>query len=635
MTKKTFELISSIELIEKAAGEDESLTIRGYANTTTKDRTNDVVLEEAWTQGGIDNYKKNPILLAFHDHTRPIGTATKISVDKGGIEIVGKISKAAGDVYELVKEGILKAFSVGFVVKDADYDTKTNVFVIKDLELLEISVVSVPANQDSLFSLSKSFDSVEEELEFKKSFISQEKHVGNTDEEIKQLSNSGKLNEDKEFSMDPVELQKMIEAAAIAAAQKATEAANAANVAATAAAAEAAANVAKGIEVGQSGAEKLVADIEKRMVENDASVAKAFEDLRGELAEKSSELKALHESKMKFEEKNAGDSVSLAEKETAVILAKAMGKPLETTKAFENLVQKYGAHIPSASWEDAVSTNMLEEIRRKLVIQPLFRGITMTGPIMKLPVNPEAGYANWVTPTSFMAAASSGTAQTHTLKEISISAYKLATKEFLGNEEDYDSILPLVPLIRDAMIRRTAKAIDKGLLLDAGSFPNPLKGITQYQTSTSNVTVTTTSKVSVANLATLRRNLGVWGLNPSDIVYVVSSDVYFDLLDDSNFQTMDKVGSNATILTGQIGMVLGSPVLVSGEFAAKAGGTAGAIGAVALNANNFMVGNYRGLTLESDYNVEYQMRLMVASLRMGFQQISTVDGQAVACLRWT
>jgi hypothetical protein len=50
---------------------------------------------------------------------------------------------------------------------------------------------------------------------------------------------------------------------------------------------------------------------------------------------------------------------------------------------------------------------------------------------------------------------------------------------------------------------------------------------------------------------------------------------------------------------------------------------------------NFMIGNYRGLTMESDYNVEHQMRLMVASLRMGFQQIATVDGHAVSCLRWT
>ena len=40
-------------------------------------------------------------------------------------------------------------------------------FVVKDLELLEISVVSVPMNQDSLFSLAKAFDNEEDYLEFK------------------------------------------------------------------------------------------------------------------------------------------------------------------------------------------------------------------------------------------------------------------------------------------------------------------------------------------------------------------------------------------------------------------------------------------------------------------------------------
>ena len=44
-------------------------------------------------------------------------------------------------------------------------------FIIKDLELLEISVVAVPANQDSLFSLAKGFDSDKDFDEFKKQFL--------------------------------------------------------------------------------------------------------------------------------------------------------------------------------------------------------------------------------------------------------------------------------------------------------------------------------------------------------------------------------------------------------------------------------------------------------------------------------
>ena len=42
--------------------------------------------------------------------------------------------------------------------------------MIKDAELFEVSVVSVPCNQAATFSLAKSFDSHEEYEEFKKTF---------------------------------------------------------------------------------------------------------------------------------------------------------------------------------------------------------------------------------------------------------------------------------------------------------------------------------------------------------------------------------------------------------------------------------------------------------------------------------
>jgi HK97 family phage prohead protease len=169
---KIFEL-SIPFTITKDSGDaqtDSPVEISGYANTTVKDRQGDVIIAEAWTKGGLTNYSKNPIILAYHDHTQPIGRAKGLFVDSNGLKIVADISSTAGDVYKLIKEGILKAFSVGFRVKDADYDSATDIFVIKDVELYEVSVVSVPANQDSLFDVSKCFNNAAEYAEFKKSF---------------------------------------------------------------------------------------------------------------------------------------------------------------------------------------------------------------------------------------------------------------------------------------------------------------------------------------------------------------------------------------------------------------------------------------------------------------------------------
>lgn len=145
----------------KLSEESGDLVIKGYANTVAKDRAGDVIPAETWkTSSALTNYMKNPILLAFHNHTMPIGEVTALNITSEGLEVTARIPKSAPEhVYGLIKDQILKAFSVGFRILDADYNSDADIFVIKDLELHEISVVSVPCNQDSLFSLQKSLGS--------------------------------------------------------------------------------------------------------------------------------------------------------------------------------------------------------------------------------------------------------------------------------------------------------------------------------------------------------------------------------------------------------------------------------------------------------------------------------------------
>ena len=158
----------------KTLGEndDGSVNIRGLASTNSLDRAGDVINHDAWTKsGGLDGFKQNPVILFNHNYDRPIGRATSMEVNKQGLELGAKISKSAGEVKDLIKDGVLGAFSVGFRVKDAEYNEETDGFEIKDAELFEVSVVSVPANQTAMFSLAKSFDSMEEYQEFKNLFI--------------------------------------------------------------------------------------------------------------------------------------------------------------------------------------------------------------------------------------------------------------------------------------------------------------------------------------------------------------------------------------------------------------------------------------------------------------------------------
>lgn len=614
-------------------------TIEGYASTNDVDRQGDVVPASVWEKG-IKNYLKNPIILAYHDHTMPVGRMTDHRVDEKGLWIKATISDAAGSVYNLVKNGIVTAFSIGFRVLDAEYNSAAEVFLIKDLELHEISVVSVPANQNTLFSLSKAFNTAEEYESFKRQFAP-------NSESAKGLESSTEAKSDitKEWNMDPKDLEKMLADAAAKAAQAVVEKQAAEKAAADKAAAEQAEFEARvkaavgSVTLGQSGAEKLLADVEKRLADAQAEQAKALEGLQAELKAKAAELEAIQKSRMQFGDSKPGE-MAYADKEKAVLLAKAMGRRLEDTKFGAEMVQKYGQHLPSATWELEVNLNLEAEVRRRLVVTPLIRQISMQTNVMTIPVNPEAGIATWVTNAQFGTTNSAGgtTATTgmtpgsgspHALKEITLNAYKVATNEYLAYEEEEDSLIALMPVIREAMVRRLARAVDRAFLRGAGAGADPVKGLAAWD-AVSDVTPSAASGVvTVANMRAMRKSLGAWGLDPAEVVYVVSQDVYYDLLEDTSFQTMNQVGPAATLLTGQIGSIGNSPVLVSAEFDSKA---EGALGAIAFAPSNFIVGSQRGVRVDTQELVETQRRVFVASLRTGMTRLTSNLGSGVGKL---
>ncbi len=646
---------------------DDSIYIEGYASTVDRDRHGDVIPMKAWNEG-LNNYLKNPIILAYHNHQMPIGKMIEHKVTDQGLWVRAQIPAEVGDVYKLIKKGILSAFSVGFRVRDADYDSTTESFLIKDLELHEISVVSVPANQNTLFSLAKAFDTAEEFELFKQQFAPKES--------AKKLDTkkTAKSTTNEEWDMDPKELEKLLaDAAAKAAEQTARAVLEAQTKAAEDAkrkadeeealqakikAAVSAVAPAPVIQTVDTGAERLLADVEKRLEDQANEHKNAIENLQTAIKEKakeleqlqskSAELDAVQRSRMQFSEPKEGD-VAYGDKEKAVLLAKIMRKGIGDTKFGKALVEKaatFGGafRLPHERWEEEVSTTIQNEMRRQLVVSPVIRSIAMAQPVMKIPVNPDTGTnATWVAGTDFGTSASSGTQRTHTINEITLSAYKLATKEFIAFEEDEDSILPILPLVRDAMARRMAKTLDKAMLLGdgtgagttSGQIAALVKGLASYDPVSGNVggtlDISNADKFTVAKAMAARKALGAWGLNPSELVLFVSTQAYYELLEDTNFLTVDKAGPAATLLTGQVGSVGNTPVVVSASFD---GVVAGNAAAVIVNAMNFLAGTHRGMRVDSDDIIAEQRSILVASMRIGMTQLSTADGQGVATVRY-
>lgn len=134
--------------------ENEVILVTGFANKFL--HNGDVIIDrsdEAVSPLGVDtkNFKLNPILLFNHDFNQPIGKIIDMIVSEEGIKITAEVHKTSNPtVYENVKNGILKAFSIGFIAKNARYIQDIDLYMFTETELYEISLVAVPDNPLSL-----------------------------------------------------------------------------------------------------------------------------------------------------------------------------------------------------------------------------------------------------------------------------------------------------------------------------------------------------------------------------------------------------------------------------------------------------------------------------------------------------
>jgi HK97 family phage prohead protease len=115
-------------------------------------------VEQVWQ---LERFLANPVALFAHDsRSLPIGRATQVGVVDGKLHgtIVFASAKAnpvAEQVWQSLQEGTLRAVSVGFIPHSVrvERENDRDVYVLSDNELLEISVVPIPANADALMRL--------------------------------------------------------------------------------------------------------------------------------------------------------------------------------------------------------------------------------------------------------------------------------------------------------------------------------------------------------------------------------------------------------------------------------------------------------------------------------------------------
>jgi len=141
-----------MSLIRKVETTEVSDDLTFVLSDATVDRYGDVIEAEGWD---LRWFKRNPIALFGHSGDFPIGTWEDVRVEGG--KLLGKLKLAAegtspriDELRRLVEQKVLKAVSVGFKPVESEPLGQRGGVRYKKQELLETSLVSVPANPAAL-----------------------------------------------------------------------------------------------------------------------------------------------------------------------------------------------------------------------------------------------------------------------------------------------------------------------------------------------------------------------------------------------------------------------------------------------------------------------------------------------------
>jgi HK97 family phage major capsid protein/HK97 family phage prohead protease len=149
-------------VLEVKAVDSERRVISGVATTPEPDRVGDVVEP-------LGAKFKNPIsLLLFHDRRSPVGTVKLQKPTDDGIRFEatipkidepGRLKDRVDEAWQSVQQGLIRGVSIGFrVLEDGIELMRTGGYRFTKTEILELSLVAIPANASALIDTIKSID---------------------------------------------------------------------------------------------------------------------------------------------------------------------------------------------------------------------------------------------------------------------------------------------------------------------------------------------------------------------------------------------------------------------------------------------------------------------------------------------
>ena len=300
----------------------------------------------------------------------------------------------------------------------------------------------------------------------------------------------------------------------------------------------------------------------------------------------------------------------------------------------------------------AEASDLWRDVNLETMVAGLFSRIEMPTTPFDIPL--QMGAVNWFPGTENVAAKSSALSTAkHTLV-----AHELVAEVPWSLTLEEDAVIAMLPEVRQTLVRSAADVIDDVLLNGDTTPTNSINadGATITATTPGKAhwllgfdgllhlpLVSNTSQannlnggVTAAAYNSALKLIGKYGVRNNEAIFITDVNTFLSSLAIAEVETVDKLGPAATILTGQLAVVYGHPLIVSeqmrladtdGKVTDAGNGTdTGRI--LVVNKSQWRVGYRRELTIETERDIQKRQNVMVISMRIAFGERTGSPGVA-------
>ena len=315
-----------------------------------------------------------------------------------------------------------------------------------------------------------------------------------------------------------------------------------------------------------------------------------------------------------------------------------------SSKALYNTAGQGAEFIPTN-----FSAQVVDKVRLELKVAGLFDRIPMRSNPYTVPLEGADATAYLATESTVEATeAGRFTASQPGTSNVTFTAKKLAARVVFSEEITEDSIVDILDFVRRKIVLALANAVENctingdttathmdASVTNAADARKAWKGLRKLTASGAKKDAGGDA-LDAADLRAARKLMGIYGINPANLCWIVGVSGMHQMLSEtdangfSDFRTLEKIGPSAQILTGQLGIFDGIPVIVS-EFIREDLNASGVDDTTTntlticqlVNRTRFWFGDRKIVTLKTFEDIQTDQMVMVVKQRLDFQPVET------------